>query len=419
MQVTIQPQRLKGTLKIPPSKSVSHRAVIAASLARGHSKVSNLLYSNDILATCDAMEGFGALINKRDNWAEIIATGQLKNPGRPIDCKESGSTLRFLVPLGGVVEEPVVFTGEGRLKTRPMTPYFEIFKDKNIRYAYNDALPLSVEGALTPGTYSLAGDVSSQFITGLLFVLPLLQGDSEITVTSPLESKPYVDISLEVLKTFGIRVENYNHEKFVIPGFQQYTPADFTVEGDYSQAAFWIVAGLIGGEITVEGLRKDTLQGDRAIIDIARAMGGNIETADEGVVARKSRTRGMTIDASQCPDLVPILTVLAALSEGKTRIVNASRLRLKESDRLKAIAEELNKLGAQIIENPDGLDIYGKEHLKGGEVDSWKDHRIAMSLAIASIRCTEAVSIHGAQAIEKSYPNFFEHFKSLGGLIIE
>ncbi len=419
MNVKIHPQHLKGSLRVPPSKSVSHRAIIAAALSKGRSRVSNLLYANDIMATCDAMEGFGAVINKRDTWAEVIASGRLRNPGRPIDCKESGSTLRFLVPLGGVVEEPVVFTGEGRLKTRPMTPYFDIFDEKHIRYVYNDQLPLSVEGELTPGTYRVAGDVSSQFISGLLFVLPLLAGDSEILVTTPLESKPYVDITLEILETFGITVENDNHERYRIPGGQAYKSADFEVEGDYSQAAFWIVAGLIGGDITVEGLREDTRQGDRAVIDIAKAMGGRVTVEKDRVLVKKSLTQGTVIDASQCPDLVPVLAVLAAVSEGKTSIVNASRLRLKESDRLTAIAEELNKLGAQVIENPDGLDIYGKEHLKGGEVDSWKDHRIAMSMAVASIRCTEAVTIHGAEAIEKSYPHFFDHFKALGGLIIE
>ena len=419
MKVTIKPKGLKGIVSVPPSKSISHRAIISASLASGKSRISNIIFSEDIEATCSAMEMFGTSMVKNGNSVDIISKGKIKSPTRTIDCRESGSTLRFLVPFGGIVDEPVVFNGKGKLKTRPMDPYFNIFDEQNIRYTYDGGLPLMVEGQIKPGKFTLRGDVSSQFITGLMFVLPFLDGDSEIIITSPLESKGYIDLTIDVLDKFNVKIINNDHKSYYIEGNQKYSPSDMKIEGDYSQAAFWIVAGLIGGNNELKGLNINSKQGDSEIIDIVKRMNGKIEAKEERVVVSRSETKGTIIDAAQCPDIIPVLTVLAALSDGKTEIINASRLRIKESDRLKAIATELNKLGAQIIEEPEGLVIYGREHLSGGVVDSWNDHRIAMSLAIASIRCTDKVVITNSQAIEKSYPNFFEDFKKLGGNISE
>lgn len=419
MKTTINPKSLKGSIKAPPSKSITHRALIAASLSEGWSKIENVLVSQDILATSGAMVDFGATINRHDTWVDIFSKGTLKQPSHPINCRESGSTLRFLAPFGALVKEPVVFNGEGKLKTRPMDDYFKIFEEQQVRFAYNEGLPLVVDGKLTAGKYKVKGNVSSQFISGLMLSLPLVEGDSEIIVTTPLESKGYTDLTIDVLNHFGVKIDRVDEQHYKIKGNQKYIRADFAIEGDYSQAAFWIVAGLIGGHIQIDGLNMDSVQGDMKIIDIVKSMNGKVLVEGKSIIAERSETVGTTIDGSQCPDLIPILTVLAALSNGKTKIINASRLRLKESDRLKAIATELNKLGAQIIEEEDGLTIFGREHLSGGVVDSWNDHRIAMSLAIASIRCKESVTITNSHAIEKSYPHFFEDFRKLGGIIIE
>lgn len=415
MKVTIEPKILNGEVSIPPSKSMSHRAIIAAALSNGHSKINNLIFSQDIDATCDAMQNFGIHINKYCDRVDVFSKGKIVTPTHKVNCHESGSTLRFLIPFGAMVDEPVVFDGKGKLKTRPLTPYFDIFNEQSIRYDYRDSLPLVVEGNLKPGRFVIPGDISSQFITGLLFVLPLLDGDSEIEISSPLESKGYIDLTLEVLKEFGIEVENNDHEVYRIKGNQKYDSKEYRVEGDYSQAAFWIVAGLIGGEVCLKDLNINSKQGDKEVVDIVTRMEGLLELENNSITAKRSETKGTIIDASQCPDIIPVLTVLAALSEGRTEIINASRLRIKESDRLKAISTELNKLGAHVEEKEEGLVIYGKTELEGGVVDGWNDHRIVMSLAIASIRCKNPVTITGSSAIKKSYPTFFEDFAKLGG----
>lgn len=422
MNVTIKPNHLEGEIVIPPSKSISHRALIAASMANGYSKLENIVLSQDIRATCDAMQDFGVNVNNYPNRVDIISDGHLRAPIHPIECNESGSTLRFLVPFGGLVDKPVVFRGKPTLMSRPLSPYFEIFNKQGIRYEYRAKMPLLVEGELKPGLYEVPGDVSSQFITGLMFALASLKEDSQIVVTSPLESRQYVDITMDVLKTFGVEIDNHNYESFTIKGGQHFMPHNFRVEGDYSQAAFWIVAGLLDGDLTLQDLNTLSLQGDKAILDICKSMGGTIteETAQTTKLhIHKSDTHGTIIDGSQCPDIVPVLAVLAALSVGETRIINASRLRIKESDRLKAIATELSKLGAIIEEVEDGLIIQGQPTLKGGVVDSWNDHRIAMSLAVASLRCEGDVVITGSNAIDKSYPHFFQEFKRVGGIVTE
>jgi len=275
---------------------------------------------------------------------------------------------------------------------------------------------LKVSGKLTSGTYRVRGDISSQFITGLLFSLPILEGNSKILITTKLESKGYIDLTLDILKDFGIEIENNNYKEFNIRGAQKYNSRNYYVEGDYSQGAFFLVAGALGSSIVCYGLNKDSLQGDKVIVDILEAMGCNVEESEEGIRVKPSKTKGIEIDASNCPDLVPVLTVLASLSEGETKIVNAKRLRIKEcSDRLHAITKELNKLGADIIELEDSLIISGVNELKGGEVDSHNDHRIVMALAIAATRAKGDVIINNPRAVEKSYPNFFKDYFKLGG----
>lgn len=401
---------------------MSHRAIICASLSEGTTKIENIIFSNDIIATCDAMRSLGTSIKYLKDKGEIYIQGKekLELINDVIDCNESGSTIRFLIPIALTQNNKVTFKGKGKLVERPLDVYYKIFDEKGIEYKNADnKLPLELKGPLVSGTYKLRGDVSSQFISGLLFALPLLHGDSKIIITTNLESKGYVDLTLQMLKRFNIDIENKNYKEFYIKGNQKYSSMNYNVEGDFSQAAFFLVAGILGGNIVCCNINIHSLQGDKEILKIIEDMGANIKVENDKVKVLKSCTYGIDIDVAQCPDLVPILSVLAALSKGKTRIINAKRLRIKECDRLRAMATELKVLGAEIEESEDGLVITGKDMLKGGIVDSWNDHRIAMALAIASIRCTEPVIIKNADAVNKSYPDFWEDFKMLGGKVNE
>ncbi|MCY6485007.1 3-phosphoshikimate 1-carboxyvinyltransferase [Clostridium aestuarii] len=429
--VKITPSNLEGTVKIPPSKSLAHRAVICAGLAEGESIIDNIVFSDDITATTNAMKNLGVIVN-RQNLMEIDKNEDnretLKVKGRKdlkllkdsIDCIESGSTLRFLIPIALLTEEEVTFKGRGKLVSRPLDIYYEIFQKQDIRYKNNNGeLPLKAKGKLKPDVFELKGNVSSQFISGLLFVLPLLDNDSKIIMTTELESKGYVDLTIDMLYKFGVEIENKDYKQFYIKGNQKYENRNYRVEGDFSQAAFWIVAGILGSNIKCEDLSIDSLQGDKAILDIVKKMGANISITDEHIEVKNSKTKGIVIDASECPDIIPVLTVLAAVSEGTTKVINAERLRIKECDRLKAIAEELNKIGADVKELEDSLIIKGKESLRGGTVDSWNDHRIAMAMAVASVKCKEPLTITNSNAVKKSYPQFWNDFSMLGGKIDE
>lgn len=424
--VEITPKKLSGTIEIPPSKSVSHRAIISAGLAKGVSKISNVLLSQDIIATCKAMEAIGADIRYTEEANHryaltIQGCHEVRLKTNEINCNESGSTLRFIIPMLLLQNKEVIVTGEGRLVSRPMTPYYDLFKEKSIAFKHlieGQDLPLAIEGQITPGTYKLDGSVSSQFITGLLFALPLLAGDSVIEMTSDLESKPYIDITIEVLKSFGIAIINEEYHRFYIKGNQNYTPCDYRVEGDFSQGAFWLVGGIMGEAIHCEDLNLASQQGDKVIVEIIKAMGGNLDIQPKDIRAKNTKTRGMIIDVSQCPDLVPILGVLGSLSQGTTQIINGERLRFKESDRLMATADVLNTLGGKVTETPDGLIIEGVEKLTGGNVKSHNDHRIAMAVAMASIASQGKIILEGAEAVNKSYPHFWEDFEKMGGEVI-
>lgn len=423
----IIPSILKGNVNIPPSKSLSHRAIICAALAKGISHIENLVFSEDILATIEGMKAFGMEVidiytNEETNRSSITIEGRgyLKKIKEIIDCRESGSTLRFLIPMACLIGEKMTFIGKGKLVERPLTPYYKIFNAQGIKYSNEKGkLPLSVEGILKSERFAIEGNISSQFITGLMFILPLLSDDSIIEITTELESKGYIDLTLDILERFSIDIKNDKYHRFYVLGNQKYVPMDYKVEGDFSQAAFWIVAGALNGNIVLNGLNHNSLQGDKKIFNIVSAMGVNLIYEADYIRAIGSQTKGTIIDASQCPDLVPILAVLGALSQGKTEIINAQRVRIKESDRLKAISCELNKIGADIVETEDGLVINGVHTLNGGVVDSWNDHRIAMALAIASTKCKEPLTIKNSSVVNKSYPGFWKDFISLGGIIDE
>lgn len=426
MKIKIKSGNLKGTIEIPPSKSYSHRAVIAAALAENgkKSKIDNLKFSVDITTTTDIMENWGAEIERFESALEIIGNGGKVAPrDKYVQCNESGSTIRFLIPVGITSENELVFDGKGKLVDRPLDSYYKIFKEQGLKYETTGGkLPLTVNGKLKPGNYEIDGNISSQFITGLLYALPLLEGDSKLIINKNLESKGYVDLTLEILKLAGIEIVNNDYKSFDIKGNQTYKPFDYTVEGDYSQVAFWIVAGIISAnrdnEVKCLHVNKNSLQGDREIIEIVTRMGANLEIFDDYVIVKPSKTKGTVIDISQCPDIGPVLTVLAALSEGETRIINGERLRIKESDRITSIKTELNKLGGNVSEEGDSLIIQGVEGFRGGvTVNAWNDHRIAMSLAVASTRCEEEIILEEAESVRKSYPHFWDDFVKMGGEI--
>lgn len=390
---------------------MAHRAVICASLANGRSVIKNIQLSDDIRATIDGMRAFGAVILQEEDTLIIDGVGSgTKRRSHEIDCNESGSTLRFFVPLATLFEGETRFVGRGKLGQRPLDTYQEIFEEQRLRYetANSEQLDLTVEGSLKPGEYRMRGDISSQFITGMLLTLPLLEGDSTLTLTTDLESKGYVDLTLSILKEFGIEiVHDAQYKQFHIKGNQEYSSLEYTVEGDYSQAAFWLSAKALGSDVKVNGLKEDSLQGDQEILSILQKL------SDESEQER-------IIDGAQVPDIIPVVALVACLSKGKTRIINLERLRIKESDRLLATQKELSALGAQIDVHGETLHISGVSSLAGGkEVWSHKDHRMAMMLAIASTVCEQSISIKDAEAVTKSYPNFWEEFDYLGGQISE
>ena len=425
MKLTLNPTSFHGDIQVPSSKSLSHRAVICAALADGESILSQVLESVDLTATCAGMRILGAQI-------EEVSPGTLRvhglkkdqlPQGGTIDCAESGSTLRFLIPLV-LSGAPITLTGHGRLAERPQGPYREILDKQQIAYQLLDPtgleLPLHLQGTLQPDHFVLPGNISSQFISGLLFALPRLAGDSRISLTGPIESVGYIDLTLSSLKQFGVEIEvSDDHREYYIRGNQSYHSANTQVEGDYSQAAFWLVAGALGQGITLSGLRADSLQGDRAILDILERMGVKWAWQGNQLVVYPSKTYGAVIDGSQCPDIIPVLAVLGAASQGVTKIINAGRLRIKESDRLTAMATELRKIGVSIEEGPDSLTIEGRSHFSGGQIDSWNDHRIAMAMGVAAVRATAPLHLEGAESVQKSYPTFWKDYQQLGGKVDE
>lgn len=425
--ITIKPSRLSGTIHIPPSKSMAHRAIICAFLSEGESRIDNVELSDDIIATCRAVEALGGDMDILESkipgrrMLVVRGNGMVSIKRNLIHCGESGTTARFIIPITRLNAGEVTVTGDGKLKERPFGVFYELFDSQGIRYQTQDGkLPLTLNRALNPGSFSMRGDVSSQFISGLLLTLPLLPGDSTINITTPLESAGYIDMTIQMQKRFGVRVDFIREEnRFFIPGWQKYSPQHYQVEGDWSQAAFWLAAGVFSGPVAINGLNPDSLQGDKVIEEFLKQMGANLFWREDLLIAQESRLNGIKMDVSQCPDLVPVLAVLGSIAEGDTEIYNAARLRMKESDRLRAVTTELKALGANIAENEDSLSIKGKQRLTGGRVYGWNDHRIVMATAIAASACEKSTTIEGSQAVSKSYPSFWEHYQGLGGKACE
>lgn len=408
---------LSGEIGIIPSKSVSHRAIICSALA-GDSKISNVAFSQDVLATISALKALGY-----DNVLDIETGCDCVVTSRPertrvrdaVDCSESGSTLRFLLPLAMDGEE-TFFTGSPRLMQRSLSVYERLTSERAIAFE-KGAGGIRVCGALSSGLFSIKGDVSSQFVSGLMFALPTLAGDSHIEMTTPVESRPYINITMDVLSKYGIACRWEGESTIYIPGGQTYSPANVSVEGDFSHAAFYFVAGLLGDGMFLKGIDPASVQGDKSIVSILTSAGADIRQVDGGYTVGPSKVRAFEADVSQTPDLLPILAVAACSASGVSRLYNAARLRDKESDRLSAICSELRVLGANIEEYADSIVVNGTGKLSGGACNSHNDHRIAMALCIASAICDSPVIIDDPMCTDKSAPFFWEEVASIGASV--
>lgn len=441
MDIKIIPRKLKGRLDALPSKSHAHRVLIAQKLAR---------MQNGEAANADNAHGSEIPTFSKDIEATKNCLAQLDSGSPRLNCIESGSTMRFMLPVAMALRDEAVFIGTGKLPSRPISPLREEMERNGCTFSTGtpaadaDGIPngfseiCTIRGRLQPGAYRLAGNVSSQFITGLLFALPLLDGDSTLELTTALESAGYVDLTLDVLRDFGIMIDEKRSTEgfntYVINGNQRYTePADVTVQGDWSNAAFWLACGALGGDVTLDGVDMTSSQRDKEFADILMQMGAHLEVSSCGTsMDSTSATGGLSsirctgnglsaadIDVAQIPDLVPVLATVMALADGASEITHAERLRIKESDRIFTVHDFLSKLGADITDEGSGLSVRGKRTLSGGEVCGHNDHRIVMAAAVASCGCTGPVIIRGAEAVNKSYPDFFRDFAALGGEVCE
>ncbi len=414
MDISIRPSPIAGSIRAIPSKSHAHRLLICAAFADRETTLQMGAGSEDIDATARCLTALGARIaRERDAVTVVPAAAPMEDA--VLDCGESGSTFRFLLPVAAAAAKRTTFTGRGRLPERPIGELMQVLRAHGAAFSA-EKLPFSVTGKLTGGRYALPGNVSSQYITGLLLALPLVKEDSEIALTTALESKPYVDMTLNALSAFRVRVET-RKDGYGIAGNQKYvSPGRVQVEGDWSNAAFFLCAGALGAGVEVTGLNLFSAQGDKAILEYLTRFGARVERTENAVRIHAGTLRGCEIDVGDTPDLVPALSAMAACAEGETRLVNAARLRLTESDRLHACAALIEALGGRVRENPDSLVIAGGG-LNGGTVNSFRDHRIAMAAAVAAIRCKNEVRILGAEAANKSYPAFFEDYAKLGGTV--
>ena len=422
----IEPSPLSGTVAAIPSKSMAHRMFILSALCSGITDVACHALSEDITATLRCLKALGAPAMATTTGLRMVPVtvgGTKRSP--KLDVGESGSTLRFLLPVIAALGCDTTITGHGRLSKRPLAPLDEQLAQHGVTLSKAGAFPLTMTGKLTAGTFELPGNVSSQYTSGLLMAAPLLDGDVTVLVQEPVESRGYIDLTIQALDAFGVKVRQErvqaDGQRFlkltVARDEQLVSPGNCIVEGDWSNAAFWLAAGAMGQEpLTVSGLNAQSKQGDRAVMAALSLMGARMGRTTGLVGATRDSLRGRTIDVSGIPDLVPPLAAVASVAAGETRLANAARLRLKESDRLQTTSQAINALGGRAIVDNDDLVITGVEQLKGGTVDAANDHRIAMMAAICAAYAQGPTLIQGADCVAKSYPRFFEDFRSLGGI---
>ena len=412
---TVYPGAKYGTVTAPSSKSIAHRALICAALADRPSTIYCNGISNDIKATVSCLEGLGAGICIDGEAITVEPVRRTGNAGceAVLKCGESGSTLRFLLPVAGALGKAAVFIMEGRLPERPMAEYEAVLSAHGMNITRNENM-LYCSGKLDPGAYSLPGNISSQYFSGLLFALPLTGGESTILIEGNPESADYLALTEDAIGKAGISFGKTD-SGYIIPGRQTYgSVGEYTVEGDYSGAAFYLCAGALSEKgITVKGLDKDSLQGDRRILDVLRRFGAYVEETDAGILVKKDAMKGISVDASVIPDLIPVLSITACAAEGSTVIYNGHRLRMKESDRIAGTVKLIRDLGGEAEELPDGMIIKGTGKLKGGKADPCKDHRIAMAGAVAAFISEGSVIVSDAECVDKSYAAFWEDLSSL------
>jgi 3-phosphoshikimate 1-carboxyvinyltransferase len=423
MEVTVEnTDHLEGAVSAPPSKAYTHRMLIAASLSNGTSKISNPLISDDTQATLEAVKALGAETELHENCWTIHGKEKLKTPDHPIDCRESGSTLRFMIPVAALAPGPSTFLFGVSFERRPVVPLLESLRELGVESAVqrSGSSVIVRGGGIRGGKTSIRGDISSQFISGLLFACPRAKEDTEIVVTTKLESKGYVEMTLEVLVKHGFEgAVNPDLSCLWIPSNQSYMPCDHTVPGDFSSAAFLLAAAAVtSSRVTVNHLEYQTAQGDRAILGILQDMGAAVKIGDNFVEVEGNQLSAVDVDAKDIPDLVPVCAVLACYAEGTSEIYNAKRLRYKESDRLDSVSTELKKMGADITVNEDGLTINGGYPLHGAPVDPHNDHRIAMACAVAALGAEGKTKIQNVECINKSYPQFFSDLRLLGANVV-
>lgn len=416
MNMSIRLKPLVGQIDSPPSKSDAHRVLILAALADKQTEIGSFLSSEDVDATINCLRALGAHIE----WGgdSLIVSPAKFQCGASLDCAESGSTLRFLLPIAAAHAQDTLITGRGRLPDRPIRALLDCMKENGGRFS-SDRLPLTVYGGLQSGVFRLPGDTSSQYVSGLLMALPMLSDDSVIELSSPLQSSGYVEMTRDAMARFSVRCEKIQNGYHVFGNQIYRTDERIIVEGDWSGAAFFIVAGAICGKVSIRGLSAGSLQKDRQILDIVQSFGAHVTQSGDMITVSSGTLFGIALDVSEIPDLVPVLAVLGAFAGGQTILYNARRLRLKESDRLESTAAMIEALGGKVEISEEALIIHGTGGLSGGVVDSFADHRIAMAASIAAAFCQKEVTVLHAECCAKSYPHFYTDFKRLGGVANE
>lgn len=417
--ILIHPQFLKGQISVPASKSLLHRTIICASFADGITRISNLNFCDDVLATINVLKRLGTdfEIQGSELYVNPITNNFINNSELIFDCKESASTLRFIIPILLVLNVKATLVGANRLLKRPLEPYLKLFDDK-IK-VFSDKITIdkitTIDGfskKFEDNKIQISGNISSQFISGLMLPVPLLNQDIEILITDKLESTDYVSMTEKIMQLFGIDIKF--KDNLIKIKKSRFKSANICIESDYSSAAFWIASGALNGDITINHLSNSSLQGDSQILDIVKKFKADISFNNENLRVKKSKLVGTKIDAANIPDLVPVLCILGSLSHGETIIENVNRLRYKESDRIQAILTNLTKIGANIEYKNNNFIIQGKNFLDGGIVDSFNDHRIAMAMSVAAIKCKDNVIIRNGECVKKSYPGFFRDYQKLG-----
>lgn len=414
MRITVYPSAIEGAVEAPSSKSMSQRAIAAALLVQGETIIQNISHCDDSLAALKMAANMGAIMVETPTGIKIKTHNALQ--GNTLHCGESGLAMRMFAPIAALQKNSFVFTGIGSLLNRPVYMIGEALQQLGAEFSSNGGvLPFQLQGPLHGGKITIDGSISSQLLSGLLMALPTLEQDSEIGVKK-LKSKPYISMTLQLMENFGVSIHNHNFETFIIQGRQKYNPCTYHVEGDWSGAAFLLVAGAIGGNVVMKDLLRSSLQADRAILDVLKQVGVNCVLTDEGVEITKSELASFDFDATHCPDLFPPLVALAAYCKGKSHIKGVERLIHKESNRAHAILQEMSKLGIKISLLDDEMHIIGGM-VKGNTVNSHNDHRIAMMLSVAAIAAEGPVTIDDAACVSKSYPDFYSHLSQLGAKV--